>query len=377
MKIFWNILLATSLTASTAIAEDSGLRGELVYKGEMWNVMNGGIETTSRYLHNIDITLEWDLSKSGIDGGTFFIYGLSTNKNELSGDIVGDVQAISNIDNGEVYRLFEAWYQQEYGNIRVKAGLIDLNSEFDAIDTAGLFINSSHGIGPDFSQTGENGPSIFPSTSPAIVFEVKVNDQTRILGGVFDAVPHNPNKPKVHKISFNEGALFIAELEFIRQRDVRFAVGAYKYSSQFDPILSAPPTSRNAGMYGIIESPITETLSGWFRAGIANSTLNPVSHYIGGGIVLSNPFQGREEDQFGFAIGSAWNGNPYKQLLTSQGSRPADAEWNFELSYRYQLNHMIALQPDLQYVVNTGGTKDLKNALVIGVRLEIGLAFGG
>src|SRR3546814_3364842 len=32
---------------------------------------------------------------------------------------------------------------------------------------AGLFIGSPHGIGTDFAQSGQNGPSIFPSTSLA------------------------------------------------------------------------------------------------------------------------------------------------------------------------------------------------------------------
>ena len=35
--------------------------------------------------------------------------------------------------------------------VSVLTCLYNLNSEFDVIETAGLFINSSHGIGPDYS----------------------------------------------------------------------------------------------------------------------------------------------------------------------------------------------------------------------------------
>ena len=44
-------------------------------------------------------------------------------------------------------------------------GLYDLNTEFDALESAGLFLNSSQGIGPEFAQSGLNGPSIFPTTT--------------------------------------------------------------------------------------------------------------------------------------------------------------------------------------------------------------------
>lgn len=376
MKLLLKTIAVTCLITGAVSADDySPLTGEFVYTPELWTVASGGIERSSRYLHNFDLTLEWDLSKSGLEGGTLFIYGMSNNKSELTGDIVGDLQTVSNIDNGELYRLEEAWYQQEFSRGRVKLGLIDLNSEFDAIDAAGFFINSSHGIGPDFSQTGENGPSIFPSTSPAAMFEVTVSEQLRFTAGIFDAVPNDPNNPMAHKISLNEGALYVAEANYVASNDVRFALGGYLYSSEFDSLLTGVPESGNGGIYAIVAAPLSERLSGWLRAGFANSTINPLSHYIGGGLLLSKPFAGRDDDQLGFAIATAWNGDDNKQLLISQGSTPANAEYNFELSYNYFVNDKITIQPDVQYIVNVGGTKDLKNALVLGVRFQFALGF--
>ena len=37
-------------------------------------------------------------------------------------------------------------------------GRYDLNSEFYRLQSAGLFLNSSFGIGPEFSLSGQNGP---------------------------------------------------------------------------------------------------------------------------------------------------------------------------------------------------------------------------
>jgi carbohydrate-selective porin OprB len=35
----------------------------------------------------------------------------------------------------------------------------------------------------------------------------------------------------------------------------------------------------------------------------------------------------------------------------------------------------LTLQPDLQYIIDTGALGELKNALVLGLRFEIGRAF--
>ena len=96
--------------------------------------------------------------------GTLFVYGLYNNGSTLenSDELVGDLQVISNIDASHAWRVFEFWYEFGEGPWSVRTGLYDLNSEFDVNETGGLFLNSSHGMGPDFSQTGENGPSIFP-----------------------------------------------------------------------------------------------------------------------------------------------------------------------------------------------------------------------
>jgi porin len=48
-----------------------------------------------------------------------------------------------------------------------------------------------------------------------------------------------------------------------------------------------------------------------------------------------------------------------------------DAEVAIELSYRAQITPWLALQPDLQYIVNPGFDGSVDDALAIGVRAEI------
>jgi porin len=83
---------------------------------------------------------------------------------------MGDLQTADNLEAIPITRLFEAWIARQWGedsrSIALRAGLIDLNSQFDSVDPASLFINSSHGIAPDLSRSGRNGPSIYPVSSP-------------------------------------------------------------------------------------------------------------------------------------------------------------------------------------------------------------------
>ena len=142
---------------------------QLTYTAEVMGNASGGLRRGTRYLDNLDIVFEADMEKLvGWTGAQVHVYGLYNNGKSIS-DLVGDTQAVSNIEAGtQAIRLCEAWVDQKIGDrLSVKAGLYDLNSEFDALDAAGLFVSSPHGIGTDFAQSGRNGPSIFPSTSLA------------------------------------------------------------------------------------------------------------------------------------------------------------------------------------------------------------------
>lgn len=57
--------------------------------------------------------------------------------------------------------------------------------------------------------------------------------------------------------------------------------------------------------------------------------------------------------------------------LRDVGSSPAGAEMVIELTYQVQVTRWFMLQPDLQFIINPGGTNDFANAVVIGGRAAI------
>lgn len=340
--------------------------------------VDGGVETGESLLYNLDVTAEYDMSHSGVEGGTLFFYGLATNDEGLNSH-VGDAQGTSNIDNGALFRLEELWYNQEFAGGKASAliGLYDLNGEFDAIDTAGLLLNSSHGIGVDYAQTGENGPSIFPSTSLALRLDYAVNARLALRAAVLDAVPNDPDNPKAHTLSFDEGALIAAEADYAAADTLRLAAGLWWYTSEFDRILAADggPENDNFGFYGIADYALSDRTSAWVRLGRANDEINQLAYYLGAGIVTTGLNPRRPGDALGLAVAVAENGSPFKDAAAMAFLAVDDREIAVELTYRAEVFEWLALQPDLQYVLDPGMDPSLDDAFIANLRVEIGWAF--
>lgn len=381
---------AVMLTVAAALCcldvqAQPGWSVQAVYTGEVMRNADGGIRRATRYLDNLDLTASYAMQWFGEDA-ELFVYGLYNNAATFSENVVGDLQTVSNIDNAQNFRLYEAWYAQHFAGGRgsLKTGLIDLNAEFDAIETGGLFLNSSHGIAPDFSQSGENGPSIFPVTSLAMRVDYAVSERWRLRAGVFDAVPGDPDHPARNAISLNDGALWVAEADRTSVAGTRAVVGAWGYTVGAERwFAQTDARDRNRGVYAFIDAPLrseagddAQGLHGFLRAGTARESVNQTGRYLGAGLVYTGLLPGRDADQLGLAVAAAFNGDTFKRARRAAGLPVDRAEVNLELSYRMPITDWLTLQPDLQYIIDPGAQGELKNALVLGLRFEIGQAFG-
>jgi carbohydrate-selective porin OprB len=153
---------------AAGLGSESGLAGpageaitfDAVYTGEPIRNLEGGQRTGGTYLDNLDLQVVADRgSIFGVPGLSGLLYVLNNNSSEFSAEYVGDSHVVSNIDAPRGLRLFEAWldWAPGGGSVSTRIGLYDLNSEFDSIETAGLFLNGAQGMGTDFGQTGLNG----------------------------------------------------------------------------------------------------------------------------------------------------------------------------------------------------------------------------
>jgi porin len=345
---------------------------EASYTGEVMSNLSGGVRRGERYLDNLDVVLEADLEQAiGWRGANLHVYGLYNNGKSVS-ELIGDAQAASNVETGtQAARLYEAWIDQKIGsNASIRAGLYDLNSEFDVLDTAGLFIGSAHGIGTDISQTGLNGPSIFPSTSLAARVDVTPAEGWAVRAAVLDGVPGNPNHPgrTTIRLGNGDGALLIGEA----QAPVfggKLLFGHWRYTARFDTHQGSRDRG-NAGYYLRGEAPLVgrdgTLLSGFFRLGTAGGRFNMFDRFASAGFKLTGLVKGRDEDEIGLAFASAFTSRGYR--LTNGGGKTETA---VEFTYRAPVTDWLTLQPDVQYVRNPNADPAIDDALVVGLRFEI------
>ena len=71
----------------------------------------------------------------------------------------------------------------------------------------------------------------------------------------------------------------------------------------------------------------------------------------------------------GFGYAQLTNGA--RQTLELEGSRGVGAEMVLEFTYKAIFTPWLYIQPDAQFIINPGGTQDLKNAFVIGGRVSV------
>jgi len=377
----------------------SGIEPGLVYTVEYAKPSAGGGDNSAVVMGNVDLTLLIDAEKRlDWQGAKFFLYVLgnhhhTSGNGEFLTDKIGNAQVTSNIEAPTAAKIYELWYDQAFFPVQsgqtwsLRIGLYDLNSEFDVVESAGGLINSSFGIGPDFSQSGENGPSIFPTTSLALRLRYAAHNGVYAQFALLDGVPGDPNDEHgthVH-LGDGDGVLQVFETGLKQDAEVaqhfrKIAAGVWRYNPQQAEIAGDEDvydgadtrTAHNLGYYVIGEYQLLQEsadaaqgLCIFLRHGQANDNINAIATFTGAGVSYLGLLPGREADQLsiGFAVVSF--GDAFINAERAAGNDAVRDERVYEISYRLRLSPWFVLQPDLQLVRDpVAGGDDVTLALL-------------
>ena len=371
-------LVLVAVLPASAHAADADLGVAATQVSEGWVVARGGARTGSVYLDHQHVEL--DVADAHFAGSQSLgaHLGIAGGNGGCATCLSGDAQGVSNIEGIGSWRLYELWLDWiPGGDTGWRAGLYDLNSEFDSIETVGLFINSSHGVGPTLGLSGLNGPSIFPVTALALRVQ-QARDGHWWQIAALDAVPgtpEDPDHPALH-LGGSDGALLVAEAGRGGADTVRYGLGAWQYTGAFAPLDAAAPDARgrdNRGAYAFIELPGSEArrLAAFARLGLAASRYNTADRFVAAGIVLSRILPARPDDQAGLAVAIMHQGRAARRAARAADTPIPILEANVELTYRAALGQWLAVQPTLQYVRHPGASSAYRDALVLALRLEL------
>jgi porin len=335
-----------------------------------------GVDPGTAVLNKIQIsgTARGDglgLSGWSVHGQIFRFDGQSLSKH------LGDIQTADNIETVPVTRLFEAYVAKVWGtdehSIAVRLGLIDLNSQFDSIDPASLMLNSSHGIGPDLSRSGRNGPSIYPVTAVGSTITWARSQEWTFRLGVFNGVAGDPAHPHAflaERLKPSDGLFLVGQSDWQITKSSRLEAGVWTYTAAQDG--PGGRLAHDKGAYVSYEAPVDllPHLNFWLRGGVANGRAQTIAGYLGGGIVQQGTITGSPDDRLAFAIAHAIIGANGVSALGLH-----HAETTFELTYQVKVSHRFVIQPDANYVHHPAGIAHAPDSVGVGVRFVYAAAY--
>jgi porin len=383
----------------------------------LWNT-TGGISPGGADDGLLQFGAQIDMEKAiGLPGGTFkntwfWLYGRNPS------GFVGDVNSVSGIAGNPAFRCYELWYEQNLSisgvadAFSLRGGLLGLDAEFCLSDPALLFLNGTFGMPALMSQNLVNSGPQYPMATPGVRLALHPLPWLRLRAALTQANPFSQAQ-NLHNFNWNfgpaGGLLSMNEAEIAWGQGTASSTLPGKVKTGFwiqngsSPSLPAdwsfgPPSTVSycTGFYGIWDQTLyrpsaaeksssgkktvvaadgtggddapEKGLKSFLRVGFSPQAASPLSLYNDAGFVYTGLIPTRPEDKLGLAFCYGSVSPAYRTLGNQQGVPGASFESVAELTYSIRLSPGIALQPDLQYVLHPGGTRQNGNALVAGFR---------
>jgi porin len=420
------------LSQETATGDWLGLRTTLEDKGleifggytvEVWGNTNGGLKQGTVYTGLLDFGANLDLEKAvGWKGATMSSTWLWLSGRDASEDLTGNFLTVSNIAGFNTLRMLELWFQQNLldDKISMRIGQLTADSEFVISDYAGTFINGTFGW-PAFMYLNlpAGGPG-YPMGTLGARLALSPVDWFTFQSAVFQG---NVYDQDVNRHGFRwrldgeNGFLFLNEAQARwnhREEETglpgQAKAGMWIQTGQLADVLAESTDSGNYGWYFILDQMIYREPSadlpaptgkskdgksvvdakggksfkeavkmeksdqglGFFgRIAFTKEDRNFLNFYFDTGLTYKGLIPTRDNDTLGVAFAYAQLGNNARNSLIDEGSVGVGAEMVLEATYQAQITPWLIIQPDIQYIINPGGTQDLGNAFVVGGRAAI------
>ncbi len=396
------------------LIEDRGVSISGSYSAEVWGNTSGGLGTGTVYTGLLDFGVDVDLERAfGWEGASLSTTWLWLSGRDLSEDYVGNFLTVSNLAGFNTLRMLELWFQQELwdGLVSIRAGQLDADTEFMLSDYAALFLNGTFGWpAVAYMNLPEGGPG-YPMGTLGARFAAHPTEYLSILAAAFqgNVFAQDVNRHGFrYRLSAETGYTFLMETQWDWcQEDTglpgALKIGGWAQSGKLADALSESTGSGNYGFYGILDQMLfrepaeslppgsgksrptagksaVETESGHvsdqglgFFAMLAftDPDRNFVSFSVDAGLTYRGLIPTREEDTLGVAFGYAQLSAGAEGSLSEEGTPPAGAEMVLECTYQAKVTGWLVVQPDVQYIIQPGGTVSVPNAFVIGARATV------
>ena len=398
---------APNFAADTLTGDWGGTRSNWAKSGVM---LEGGVKIDSlsnrgarrngsKTVSHVDLKLKLDLEKSlGWHGGSAMLNVIRDAGRGLNDRHVSSLLGVTNLEVPfpTTTSVFHAWVKQQLWDERfsILAGIYPIDSEFQVVDSAGVFVKPEYGPSGDLALT--RGPSIFNNAAFGIRSKLSSADKT-VYGqwALMDGIPNDPARPKRTAVRFakGDGAFNVAEIGWLPNAadekftgHSKFALGLWAYTAKSNDQLDvanidagnfAGPASRRRqhGGYVLGERTVARLdadrfVSAFVRHAWTDGDSSPLTSALNLGVSIKGPFASRPDDILGLAWSRAATSSRWRAAQAVGGTATDTAETALEWTYKYNVTPWFAIQPNYQYIRHPGAVRGVPNARIIGARFE-------
>ena len=389
---------------------DLGIVPSLIFVTDVLGNPVGGRQQGLRESDDLGLDLTVNLDKlAGWSGARFHLSFSMRSGTDLSDKDIGNVFTVANVCCGHTYRLVNVELEQSLFDDRIsfRGGRIATGDEFLASPLYGNFVQEAFNGNP--IGIAFNLPvTAYPTATWGMRARVRPIRQLSLMAGLYNNDPTLGDNDK-HGVDWTmRGPLFaIGEVGLILNQEPgatglpgNYKIGGYYQAGKFPDLFrdvdggsialsGLPPQMHNGngGFYVLLDQMVYRDGGAGSQRGLTpfvsllfapSSSVNTMPFFANGGLVYQGLFSSRPNDTA--AVGAAY-GAFSRQLARSQrdarsagsGAGIQQYEVALELTYIIQARRWLQVQPDLQYIINPGGTGKIPNALVLGFQLALTL----
>ncbi len=380
------------------------------------NVAGGRDSGHATYVHDIWLGLKFDLEKIvGWRGGQFVVSGINRQGDDLTTKYIGSIYSTQQMVGGQRFFLYQVYLQQKLftDKLTAKIGRFGASDDFNTSPLYGYSLNN--GINGDIRNVlFDTRFSAYPFATWAAALLFNPNPQLFAKLGIFqtsEGMFENDDNGLNFGFGDRDGYTAIAEFgwtpEFFKrpvhrpQGDGKTTRDGKTVASHDGTVMKGMPghywvgatysewdlyrrflggfEDYSYGFYVHGDQMVYQESAGSdegltvFIAGgyYPQEEISLVPYQVNAGLNYKGLIPGRGDDRtvVNFIYGKV--SDDYAQGAQVPGGRKPESEKVLEFAHRFQLTPWSYLQPDIQYVVNPGGTGDIDDAVVVGAQMGV------
>lgn len=367
---------------------------------------NGGRYQKARYTQQIDFGADLDLDRLiNIPGAKIQLTLSDRVGHSLSADAIGNQFAVQELYGaGQNFRLAEMNYQQDLlkHQVTIELGWSPIGDNFAGLPS---FCNFQNGVicGHANAMTTNSGAHNSPTAEWGARINVRPTPSFYVATGVYQVNPNEGDPDKGFDLSFQSTGAFVpVELGWLPGQAAGKLPGTYKIGGYFNSS-ETPDVLKdiNGSLAGLTGEPFLQHNGRWggyivadqmvFReqsssnrgltlgamVAVGDPDTAKYSYFWVAGGHYQGTFRARDNDVVSFMLAYARTNSrltQYQQDLNTlePGSVGIQTHESIaEIDYGLQLAPWLKIRPNLQYVINPGGTGKIPNAFVIGLYTQV------